>query len=102
MTEGIIIDGVDVSKCPAMNTYNIFGLKDKPCCYKFHEYCSAISDCYFKQLKRTEQKLEKIKDVILECRDCNGCNDCKYEKECDNYPSNSEMMLQIIEGNENE
>lgn len=33
----IIIDGVDVSECPAIDTYNIFGIKDEPCCYKFHE-----------------------------------------------------------------
>ena len=59
----IIIDSVDVSKCPAMDTYNIFGIEDKPCCYKFHEYCSAIPNCYFKQLKQTEQKLENIKEI---------------------------------------
>ena len=59
----IIIDNVDVSECPAMDTYNIFGIEDKPCCYKFHEYCSAIPNCYFKQLKQTEQKLENIKEI---------------------------------------
>ena len=52
----IIIDGVDVSECPAMCTYNVLGIEDKPCCYKFHEYCSAIPNCYFKQLKRKEQE----------------------------------------------
>ena len=60
----IIIDGVDVSGCPAMDTYNIFGIEDKPCCYKFHEYCSAIPNCYFKQLKQAEQKLENIKEKL--------------------------------------
>ena len=59
----IIIDGIDVSKCPAMDTYNIFGIEDKPCCYKFHEYCSAIPNCYFKELKLTGQKLENIKEI---------------------------------------
>ena len=54
----IIIDGVDVSECPAMCTYNIFGIEDKPCCYKFHEYCSAIPNCYFKELKRAVNKLQ--------------------------------------------
>ena len=62
----IIIDGVDVRKCPAMDTYNIFGIEDKPCCYKFHEYCSAIPKCCFKELKLTEQKLKKIKEICNE------------------------------------
>ena len=62
----IIIDDVDVSKCPAMDTYNIFGIEDKPCCYKFHEYCSAIPNCCFKELKLIEQKLKKIKETCNE------------------------------------
>lgn len=59
----IIIDGVDVSECPAIGTYNIFGIEDKPCCYKFHEYCRAIPSCCYKQLKREQQKLENIKGI---------------------------------------
>ena len=84
----IIIDGVDVSGCPAMYTHNIFGIEDKPCCYKFYEYCSAIPNCCFKGLKRTEQKLENIKEI---------CNE--YQKE---YILNigveilSNKILQII------
>lgn len=61
----IIIDGVDVSGCPAMCSYNIFGIEDKPCCYKFHEYCSTIPKCYFKELKRTVHKLQ-IKEQALD------------------------------------
>ena len=84
----IIIDCVDVSECPAMCTYNILGIEDKPCCCKFHEYCSAIPNCCFKQLKRAEQKLENIKEI---------CNE--YQKE---YILNigveilSNKILQII------
>ena len=83
----IIIDSVDVSKCPAMDTYNIFGIEDKPCCYKFHEYCNAIPNCYFKQLKQT---ISEIKEI---------CNE--YQKE---YILNigveilTNKILQIIEG----
>lgn len=62
----IIINGVDVSQCPAMDTYNIFGIEDKPCCYKFYEYCNAIPNCCFKELKLTEQKLENIKEICNE------------------------------------
>ena len=60
----IIIDNVDVSECPAMDTYNIFGIEDKPCCYKFHEYCSAIPNCYYKQLKRKEQECEGLEEEL--------------------------------------
>ena len=70
----IIIDGVDVSKCPAMDTYNIFGIEDEPCCYKFHEYCSAIPNCYFKQLKRKEQECEELKSDLT---DLSKIIDCK-------------------------
>ena len=94
----IIIDGVDVSKCPAMDTYNIFGIEDKPCCYKFHEYCSAIPNCYFKQLKCKEQKIDKIKDIIIQCTKNIKCAYCKYDYECGGYSFLSEMILQIIEG----
>ena len=62
----IIIDCIDVSGCPAMNTYNIFGIKDKPCCYKFHEYCSTIPNCYFKELKRAVQKLQTKEKALDE------------------------------------
>ena len=60
----IIIDGVDVSKCPAIDIYNIFGIKDKPCCYKFHEYCSTIPNCYFKELKRVVHKLQAKEQAL--------------------------------------
>ena len=60
----IIIDCVDVSECPAMNTYNIFGIEDKPCCYKFHEYCSTIPNCYFKELKRAVNKLQTKEQAL--------------------------------------
>ena len=62
----IIVDGIDVSKCPAMDTYNIFGIKDKPCCYKFHEYCSTIPNCYFKELKQAVQKLQTKEQALGE------------------------------------
>lgn len=88
--EQIIVDGVDVSECPAMYTHNVFGIKDKPCCYKFYEYCSTIPNCYYKQLKLKEQKLENIKEI---------CNTYKIE-----YILNigieilTNKILQIIEG----
>ena len=65
----IIIDGVDVSECPAMCTYNIFSIEDKPCCYKFHEYCSVIPNCCFKQPKREEKECNKLKQTITEIKE---------------------------------
>lgn len=90
-----IIDGIDVSKC------EYYGKCSTYCCID-EDLCSGNTDCYFKQLARAKGKIEKIKDIILECRNHNDCNDCKYADECDNYPSNSEMMLDIIRGKENE
>lgn len=58
----IIVGGVDTSDCPAMNTYNIFGIEDKPCCYKYYDYCSAISACSYKQLKRKQQEGKRLKE----------------------------------------
>ena len=62
----MIIDDVDVSKCTAMCTYNIFGIEDKPCCYKLHEYCSTIPNCYFKELKRAAHKLQTKEQALDE------------------------------------
>lgn len=79
----IIIDGVDVNKC-------IYFAKreDGFKCEKFYNencFCEIRTDCYYKQLQRAEQKLEKIKqfrhDYCMNCEDllkpshsCCGCN----------------------------
>ena len=75
--EQIIIDGVDVSEC----NYAILPKKQCPAksmpyaketsciaCKEHntkHNFCKNNPNCYFKQRKRTEQKLEKIKDYCL-------------------------------------
>ena len=88
----MIIDGVDVSGC------KYFDCGYKECKaeyyvrygYEIEKYdsCRENPNCYFKQLKRAEQKLEKIKEY------CNSCNLKADFTACD--------ILQIIEGNENE
>ena len=90
MTEETIIDGVDVTEC---QNYNRRKEKCKiPCwinnikCTGLN--CSDIKDCNFKQLKRAEQKLEKVKEYL------NSCNLKADFTACD--------ILQIIEGEENE
>lgn len=70
--------------------------------YNNNRLCKKQDCCLFQKIYNElyieKQKLDKIKDIILQCRNCEDCNDCKYADECDNYPSNSEMMLNIIEG----
>lgn len=69
--EKIIIDGVDVSKCEFYMHYDydkfshgcslhkdMFGL---PVCCDIADCCK---DCYFKQLKRKEQTLAKIRQIL--------------------------------------
>lgn len=52
MTEEIIIDGIDVSKC------EVFFKANKTC---YNCYACEGSDCYFKQLKRLEQENRELK-----------------------------------------
>lgn len=85
MEEIIIIDGVNVSECrfyqetlKAYNngtissfkgygfcTHNIKGLNNAGCYAETFARC-LNNDCYYKQLKRLEEKLEKIEEVITE------------------------------------
>ena len=71
----IIIDGIDVSKCKHFDSYykeckaeyyTRYGYEIVKC-----DSCKDNSNCYFKQLIRTNQKLDKIKKVcnkfIPEC-----------------------------------
>jgi hypothetical protein len=53
MTEEIIIDGIDVSKC------EVFFKANKTC---YNCYACEGSDCYFKQLKRKEQENKESKE----------------------------------------
>ena len=54
----------------------------------FTEFCKNNLNCYYKQRKRAEYKLDKIKEY------CNNCNLKADFTACD--------VLQIIEGKENE
>ena len=55
----IIIDGVPVQDCCYFD-YENDGYEDS--CYIHQNECSA-QNCYYKQLKRKEQKLDKIKTI---------------------------------------
>ena len=56
----IIINGVDVAGCEYLGLYKEYKLKCG-CCYPVD--CSDNPNCYYKQLIRTNQKLDKIKKV---------------------------------------
>lgn len=40
-----------IENCPAGHKYNVFGIEtEKVCCYKYHDYCENIKECYLKQI----------------------------------------------------
>ncbi len=64
MTDKQIIDGIDVSKCLYSRTNNKM-IMCKACNSGIGSpYCEYETNCYYKQLKRAEQKLEKIKEHL--------------------------------------
>ena len=111
MTEEIIIDGVDVSGCGFFHPK----YKDTDCHIALafsEEYegcmkCENNPNCYFKQLKRAEQKLEKVKancnETLSEC----SCKNPIIDIDCRECTSGGRVekakeILKIIEGEENE
>ena len=65
MTDKIIIDGVDVSECEYINCCNkktkCIILQDDICADS--QYCKGCN-CYYKQLKRTQNTLQDIKTLV--------------------------------------
>ena len=39
-----------INKCPAANPFNVFGVPDELCCYKYHKYCKEVEDCVLKSI----------------------------------------------------
>lgn len=75
MTDKIIINGIDVSKCSNYDQDSYFECKNS-CCH-----CDEIPNCYFKQLKRAEQKLEIAKqglNLILTVQE--ECTKCPHQE----------------------
>lgn len=68
MKNKVIINGIDVSKCVSYDDCNGHNI----CCYldtredkiPFANFCVENKNCYFKQLKRAEQKLAKKEQEI--------------------------------------
>lgn len=98
MAKQIIIDEIDVSKCTFYKGYcRIAAL----CDYSGH-LCEVTPNCYFKQRKQAEQKLEKIKNILIYCKNQSGCIGCKYENECDASYNFENWILKIIEDKKDE
>lgn len=98
MTDKHIIDGVDVSKC------DYFSFADEYYCGECSsEFSCAICDerpnCCYKQLKRKEQTLIKIKDIVE--NKCLGC--ANFYNDCNIRFCVIKQILQVIresEGND--
>ena len=98
MADKEIIDGVDVSEC---QNYNLKTKKCTiPCRIGYIKCtgltCSDIKDCYFKQLKQAEQKLNKIKNRCIEYMEVFKMQGV------DPKGGGYDHILQIIKGEENE
>lgn len=78
----MIIDGVDVSECEYYDKN-----KQLLTCVCEEYPCSECHNCYYKQLQRKEQKLDKIKEYCKPKVMMNGT---------------ANVILQIIEGKDND
>lgn len=117
---------IDVSKCPAYHTYNVFGTDDKGCCYLEHKYCDEVETCIFKEsfkqlqaendelkeqyklaeplfqaCKIKDLKIDKYKTILDEIEKvCNSCRENAYCFDCeyDNYCQSElqDYILQLI------
>lgn len=56
---------IDISKCPALHKYNVLGLDDRDCCYKYHKYCNEVVKCEFKSILNANNDYKKQYDVLL-------------------------------------
>ena len=86
MTKEIVIDDIDVSEC-------VFLINGMDCSSMDCDCIKCVHNtCYFKQFKRAEQKLEKIKNIVVPIKE----NTCFGQ-----YCGAIDWILKIIEGEEN-
>ena len=90
----IIIDGIDVSKC-----WHRQGIT---CIVSQYDFCDKHPNCYYKQLKRKEQKLERIINMLFtgQCSNCEGYSPNCSNKELCNFKHNIKNIIDEVE-NEN-
>ena len=58
MTDKVIIDGIDVSTCSNYDSEQYFECEISSC------HCEEINNCYFKQLARAKEEIEKLNIII--------------------------------------
>ena len=47
-----------VKNCPSCTDYDVFGVDNTGCCYKYHKYCKEVDNCSIKQhINRLRQYL---------------------------------------------
>ena len=119
----IIIDGVNVSGCDFYDKnkkycltlkMDIRGFKNHSCfsgdfqkCIQDskvcpYTFCENNHNCYYKQLKRKEQKLERITNMLFigQCSNCEGYSPNCSNKELCNFKHNIKNIIDEVE-NEN-
>lgn len=84
MTDKQII--IDVSKCKECGLRNCEG-NFIYWCHTYDDHCQDFDNCYYKQLKQAEQKLEKIKEI------CKNVMPTGIDEETDKFGD----ILEIIE-----
>lgn len=106
----IIIDGVGVSGCgyiipprkqcpnkpmPYAKETSCFACKEHNTKLNF---CKNNPNCYYKQLQRAEQKLEKIRKLLTTCQQNSEilCSECEFSEQCEIEDTDTQI-LKIIE-----
>lgn len=100
MTEEIVIDGVKVSECRFFTKDSFHPLTNSDCsahCTPYpectcYDTCDEHPDCYYKQLKRAEIEIEKLKGV-----DGSIHPDSAYYKITRLEQENKELKEKVIE-----
>ena len=78
--------------CNFQQTYNVFGLDDKPCCYLYHKYCEEINNCYFKRCKRLEQENKELRQQY----NCYACDTCQGKEDYRNMKRHCENAIKTV------
>lgn len=88
MTNKIIIDGIDVSKCEYFCKFTDI-CRNENIGRVIRPECKNVRDCYYKQKKRTEQECKKYKQALDEIEKytikqfCDNCEEiCSTELTC--------------------
>ena len=94
----ITIDGIDVSGCNRLNTFPMqYGEPHEICLTSLEQwggqekYCKDRPNCYYKQLKRKEEIIEKLKEKHNAI-----CKSCPKNISCDECSNNT--TLKILNG----